>query len=97
MSNIGDRIKRALNELLGTDELLIRPTTGPTYKVTLNDIKNYSQGANEAKTLAQKFRVDSSNVDYYVQITLAGGLKHSQYDADSGYPVVPKILKLIMT
>ena len=37
-------------------------------------LKAAVQGKNEAKTLTQKFRVDASNVDYYVQITLAGGL-----------------------
>ena len=37
-------------------------------------LKAKIQGANEAKTLAQQFRVDVTNVDYYVAITLAGGI-----------------------
>ena len=37
-------------------------------------LKAAIQGKNEAKTLTEKFRVDVSNVDYYVQITLADDL-----------------------
>ena len=74
MPNISSLPQRPQKDIQDTDEIAIRPTEGPTKKTSMQNVKDYSQGDNETVRLSQQFRVDATNVDYYVSFSQSGGL-----------------------